>query len=50
MPGEIRRPASARRAMSLSKAAQQELRRLLSTVDEGGFVEPSKLTLAQYLE
>jgi integrase len=32
------------------KAAQQELRRLLSTVDEGRFVEPSKMTLAQYLE
>ena len=32
------------------KAAQQELRRLLSTVDEGRFVEPSKLTVAQYLE
>jgi integrase len=32
------------------KAAQQELRRLLATVDEGRFVEPSKLTVGQYLE
>src|SRR5215472_9877394 len=32
------------------KAAQQELRRLLGTVDEGRSVEPSRLTLAQYLE
>ena len=32
------------------KAAQQELRRLLGAVDEGRFVEPSKLTVAQYLE
>jgi integrase len=32
------------------KAAQKELRRLLSTVDEGRFVEPSKLTVAQYLD
>lgn len=32
------------------KAAQQELRRLLGTVDEGRFVEPSKLSVAEYLE
>jgi integrase len=32
------------------KAAQQELRRLLATVDEGRFVEPSKLTVGQYVE
>ena len=32
------------------KAAQAELRRLLATVDEGRFVETSRLTVAQYLE
>jgi integrase len=32
------------------KAAQQELRRLLGAVDEGRVVEPSKLTVAEYLE
>jgi integrase len=32
------------------KVAQQELRRLLAAVDEGRLIEPSKTTLAQFLD
>src|SRR5215472_1081833 len=32
------------------KAAQQELRRLLAAVDEGRLIDPSKTTLAQFLD
>jgi integrase len=32
------------------KAAQAELRRLLSAIDEGRLIEPSKTTLAQFLD
>jgi integrase len=31
------------------KAAQQELRRLLGTLDEGSYVDPSKLTVAEHV-
>src|SRR5690348_6415172 len=31
------------------KAAQQELRRLLGTLDEGTYVDPSKVTVAEHV-
>ena len=32
------------------KVAQQELRRLLAAVDEGRLIDPSKTTVAQFLD